>query len=413
MNRLLSLSMISFAVFIFTGCTIGPDMLRVSRMQYNQAIQRTTDEQLLLNLVRLKYRDAPLFVEVGSVSAQFQFDHSFGVSTQFNEDVGIRPAGTIRADSRIGFVDRPTITFSPLQGDEFAKRLLSPLSLDTMVLLIRSGWSVDRVLRLCVQQMNALDNASRASGPTPESIPVFTEFSKASRLFRRLQVDGMLEVGRSQIRNVLSPPIEANALGASDLIAAAREGFRFEQTDHRFVLTGSPVAIVVRMAKEVVNTRAGQRLISLLDLKWSDTDQDVTTYPLTIGSIQKAISKVNKGSQTQIVIMPRSLMGVLFYLCHAIEVPAIHREKGLVTVTRDTEGVAFDWTEVTGDLLKIHSQRARPEQASISIQYRNHWFYIDDTDLQSKTTFSLLVQLFALQAGSADGVAPVLTLPVG
>ena len=132
------------------------------------------------------------------------------------------------------------------------------------------------------------------------------------------------------------------------------------------MLTGAPVAIVVRMIKETANTNAGQRLISLLNLTWNDTDQDITTYPLTIGSIQKAVSKENKGSQTQIVIMPRSLMGVLFYLCHAIEVPAIHREKGLVTVTRNVAGAVFNWSEVMGE--SVEDRRRFIEDNAINVK---------------------------------------------
>ena len=54
-----------------------------------------------------------------------------------------------------------------------------------------------------------------------------------------------------------------------------------------------------------------------------------------------------------------------------------------------------------------------PLNAYVSIRYRNHWFYIEDNDLNSKSTFSLLVQLYDLQSGDAKGSAPVLTLPIG
>ncbi|HEY0135192.1 MAG TPA: hypothetical protein VGB85_13985, partial [Nannocystis sp.] len=47
----------------FAACqSVGPRSLQYGRGQYNVAIQRTNGEQLLLNLVRLRYRDAPLFL---------------------------------------------------------------------------------------------------------------------------------------------------------------------------------------------------------------------------------------------------------------------------------------------------------------------------------------------------------------
>ncbi len=48
-----------------------------------------------------------------------------------------------------------------------------------------------------------------------------------------------------------------------------------------------------------------------------------------------------------------------------------------------------------------------------AVKYRSSWFYIDDSDLTAKSTFALLMQLFALQAGEIKSTGPILTLPVG
>ena len=84
-----------------------------------------------------------------------------------------------------------------------------------------------------------------------------------------------------------------------------------------------------------------------------------------------------------------------------------------VTVTLNDDGTPFDWTQVTGGLLTVKSQETCPFDAFVRVRYRGAWFYIDDTDLDSKSTFGLLNQLFALQSGGAKSVMPVLTLPVG
>lgn len=57
-----------------TGCMLGSRAVRVSQGQYNSAIQQTVSEQLLLNLVRLHYRDPALFTQVTSVSTQFEIE---------------------------------------------------------------------------------------------------------------------------------------------------------------------------------------------------------------------------------------------------------------------------------------------------------------------------------------------------
>ena len=52
-----------FLVVATTACAkIGPDIIQASGNDYNIAIQRTIDEQLLLNLIRLKYHDTPFFL---------------------------------------------------------------------------------------------------------------------------------------------------------------------------------------------------------------------------------------------------------------------------------------------------------------------------------------------------------------
>jgi hypothetical protein len=83
-----------------------------------------------------------------------------------------------------------------------------------------------------------------------------------------------------------------------------------------------------------------------------------------------------------------------------------------VTVTRDAEGRDFDWGLVTGDLFRVRSRRLPPSSAYAATHYRGSWYYIDDADLDTKSTFAFLMQLFALQAGSIESAGPILTLPV-
>ena len=62
-------------------------------------------------------------------------------------------------------------------------------------------------------------------------------------------------------------------------------------------------------------------------------------------------------------------------------------------------GEPFDWSNVSGDLLQVSSQKHKPKCAAVAVKYRDNWFYIDDRNLSSKSTFTLLLQLFELQAG--------------
>jgi hypothetical protein len=61
----------------------------------------------------------------------------------------------------------------------------------------------------------------------------------------------------------------------------------------------------------------------------------------------------------------------------------------------------------------VRSQPFKPAEAATAVRYRGEWFYIDDADLESKATCSILSQIFALQAGKSESLIPVLTLPIG
>lgn len=50
--------------------------MKGERVQLNVALQQSGDEQLLLNLVRLRYRDTPAFLEVSGISTQTSFEAS-------------------------------------------------------------------------------------------------------------------------------------------------------------------------------------------------------------------------------------------------------------------------------------------------------------------------------------------------
>jgi len=62
---------IAVAVLLLAGCTnIGPNTVPRDRFDYNMAIADSWKEQTLLNIVKLRYADMPLFVEVARFAGQ-------------------------------------------------------------------------------------------------------------------------------------------------------------------------------------------------------------------------------------------------------------------------------------------------------------------------------------------------------
>ena len=147
------------------------------RLHYNEAIQRTFQEEMLLNLVRLKYREIPEFLTVGGIAAQYSFDSSAAAGLTIPEGV----LDILGVDGAVSRSEKPTISYIPARGEEFQKGLLAPVDLQTLQLLARTGWSWERILRITVQYLNDVNNATSAGGPTPDRKPEFEEFCYLDR----------------------------------------------------------------------------------------------------------------------------------------------------------------------------------------------------------------------------------------
>jgi hypothetical protein len=82
----------------------------------------------------------------------------------------------------------------------------------------------------------------------------------------------------------------------------------------------------------------------------------------------------------------------------------------------DADGTVFDQRAVTRGLFEVHVARGHksPPCAHVAVHYRGYWFYIDDSDQESKTAFGLVLQLSRLDFKRQQlGAGPLLTLPAG
>ena len=353
------------AAICASGCSgLGPRALESNRTRYNIAIQRTDSEELLLNLVRLRYRDTPFFLQLSSVSANLRFRAAVGVGGQ----IASGGPDIASVDGNVAIEESPTITYTPLQGEKFVKQMLEPVDLEILLWLTYSGWSVDRALRLLVQEINGVPNAPTASGPTPTLAPEYAAFQRATAILRSLQQRGLLRLATSpgDLRDV-----------------------RQSEERPRLYLILEPEALALDETREF-------------------TEQ----LGLTPGRRHyEIVVRLGPPQPDRLSIVPRSITAAMYYASQAVEVPEEDERAGWVTVTRDAAGQPFDWQQLTAGLIRVRSGGSA-SQAYVAVQYRGHWFYIDDADLDSKSTFALLHQVLALQSGGAPSATPILTLPV-
>jgi hypothetical protein len=365
------------ATLLLASCnSVGPEALRGGRSLYNEAIAATNVEQMLLNLVRLRYRDIPIFLEVTSVSTSFSFRSSLssgvelGLRNNSEDDV-------FGVNGSVSFDDKPTITYLPLQGEAFATRLLTPIRPRLLVLLANSGWAIDRILTICVQQLGPLVNAQSASGPTPTGEPRFERFQKFAAALRRLQRN-----------HVLSLSIVAGDAGSN----------------------GDEGLLGITVPKGAIGTPDYNEAIELLGLDEGRINPDGSRT--LVCSLAAGFGLAEEQRRDRVAIVTRSLMSALFFLSQAVEEDPEHAERGLVTVTRTKQDEVFDWQKVLGGVFRVRCGSSLPANAGPSLYYRDRYFWIDEGDLTSKSTVGLVAQLFALQAGKIEGTGPILTLPL-
>ena len=166
---------------------MGPKMVHGSRTDYNVVLRQTDDEQMLLNLVRMRYRDRALFLEVSALNTQFTFYRQLNASTEQGQVDTLYGLG-----GNVSIEESPTVSYTPLQGSDFVQRVLTPVSLDTLFLLDTSGWSAERLFRLLVDEMNTIENAAGANGPTPGKAPAYEDFKLMAHMLRALELDNLV-----------------------------------------------------------------------------------------------------------------------------------------------------------------------------------------------------------------------------
>jgi hypothetical protein len=236
----------SLLVLLASACTTGlrPQALRGERPDYNRQIAHSADAEMLLNIVRLRYSDTPLFL--GSAGSwRNSYDASLSVTGQIS---GSGPSGAT-VGTGLAYAEKPTITYTPLSGEQFATRMLMPIPLDWLMLFEQTGWSAERLLLVAVQRVNDLFNAPSASGPTPERAPDYEAFEEFAERLHRLQSAGLLGLNWEKQENEKQPPgrnprfwlhqPDPRSPLAAD-VAAVRRQLGLEPGRNDFALTAFP-----------------------------------------------------------------------------------------------------------------------------------------------------------------------------
>ena len=344
------------AVMMLSGCaSIGPSTIERDRFEYSTAIAESWKEMMLLNIIKIRYGDTPMFLEVGSVVNQYILEQELQALANFRSGDLIGDGFEVGGKGK--YSDRPTITYSPLVGEKFYKSLLTPIPPHALFLLIQSGWNADFLLRVCLSAINDLHNSSERRLNTHQADEGFDELLE---LLNEMQSSGGL-------------------------------GSRLVERQ------GEKTIIFFRQNLSDEIRKASLRITELLGL-----DPTANEYRLVYGS--------TAADDREIAMLTRSMIDIIAELSQFVQVPDNH-----IRENRASPGVidkAESYEQIRSRVF-IKSDSQRPDDSFLAVKYRNHWFYIEDTDFRSKRMFSFLLLLLSLAESGAENLAPILTLPTG
>ncbi|MFQ5895636.1 MAG: hypothetical protein ACE5JJ_07460, partial [Nitrospinota bacterium] len=230
-----------------TGC-IGPTALHEAVLGYDESISRIDREMLLLNIAR-KHNDLPgHFTVTSSIAATFDYRAQAGFTGLFFKSPELNSYGLNLGAS---VAENPTLSIVPIQGEEFTKRVLTPMDESKFEFLIIQGAPLDMVMRLMASgiEIKRRDGTfQRFILNSPTRPKEYEEFRRRALHLAWLNSDpvrklfvGTLSFEESVRARLPAPP------SAGDLIDAQEKGYRWRRVDEdgTYELTKSTIGRVL------------------------------------------------------------------------------------------------------------------------------------------------------------------------
>ena len=341
---------------------VGPGSVNRDRLDYAEAMARSWKEQLLLNIVKLRYGDTPMFLEVSSVISSYQMQSQVSVGGLVSSDLTPGLPDTVGRSISLGgsgvYTDKPTITYAPLQGEKFTRSLLRPISPAALMQLVQAGYPIDVIFQLGIRAINGLYNRSNRPMGTRDADP---EFYQLLDTLRRVQ--------------------------QSEAIA-----FRLEKGDPE-------ETTILMLHNRKISPAVEQDIRSLRETL--GLQQGIKELSLVFGAIPR--------SDKEVALLTRSSLEIYLELGARVQAPAVDVKAGRVSDVPPphSEGGPRDQP-----LVHIYSGESPPERPFVAVRYGEHWFWIEGNDFRSKSIFSFLLLLSSLAETGVPQQAPIITVPV-
>ena len=389
-----------------SGC-LGPNAVRYTRMRYNEVFRDTNDEQLLINIVRLRYADSPVFVDLPNITSQFEvagqgnYLGGYGNQTPGRASLGL---------SGMSARDTPTLSYHPREGREIAKALLTPMSPDLLI-VVNAGANLEQLLLFGMNDINDVTNAPQATTLVPTVPDNNALYLRGIRLLASLKERDATELafGTNEESETSSDPIPTGSVQGRDVLNAARDGYVYRASgEGQMTLLKREKGLYLRIHPPFVNSPEMQEVARIFHLT-----PGRSSYRIKSELTEEVHRKLSPLGEDTIYMNLRSVLQIMTFLSKGVCIPEEHIVSGEAPVTPDAAGQPYDWTQITAGNFVVHFQKHRPRAAEVAVQYRGYWFYIARNDVNSRAALAIIEIIFGLQESDGRNVGPLLTLPLG
>lgn len=370
-------------VLILTGCSsIGPGRVHMDRGTYNNVVRQTEQEQMLMNIVRERYLEISQYIQIGSLTASYSLSQSLSGSVNATTSPG--PSSlTSNLSPTVTYSDTPTISYMPLSSIEFAKSLMTPISMTNFLLLAHAGgYDHTMLYPLFIEQIGNISSDLLNRNGSNIMTPQYVKFSMIMHLISNIYRKGGFEIPRAVVFN--------KSIGGL---------LRF-----RNHLEYSPEAV---------------KLERLLEIPIHSKDIILIDHSLLEKLEEKNgllfLNDDKNKPHNLIYVRLRSVYSIISLLGRGVRIPCQDIKAHMTKEVINPDGSIYDWGPRMKNIMTIYSSEKEPkEDVLVKVIVHNHWFYIKSSDLTSKDTFDAVIRLFTLTSAiaSANNSMPVLTIPV-
>jgi hypothetical protein len=339
-----------------TGCAhLGPKTVALDRFDYSSAIAESWKQQTLLNIVKLRYMDLPVFVDVASIVSGYSMQTGVSINGTLSSEKAIQGNYAAIGGQAI-YTDRPTITYVPMTGEKFMRGLIAPIDPKNIFFMLQSGYAADFLLGLTVESLNGVRNRTTAAAMVREADP---DFVRALELMREVQTAGAI-------------------------------GMRVEEDKAK----GSTAVLFFR--RDDVSADIAEKETEIRRLLKLPVDQQ--KFVLTYSPV--------RGAQNELAVNSRSMMQIMAAFASYIDVPEAHlKDHSAVPALENATA------EDRRASARIHSGKNKPAAAFAAVHYRDHWFWVDDGDWRAKRALTAVVFFFTLAETGSTEKLPLITIP--